>query len=351
MKTKPKDILYCGVRADVIKSAKPKLNEVNLHRFVMYSFKRWSIYYKKDICGNSPPWTNDPILLKYRFTNVCREHDKQTKALIYRVSLNPELSLEDKIVNTFLFRAWNNFETFDFFKLPQPAFKLYKPRAKEIARAKYTDFRKLFPKEFESRKWWSAAYNQGGTKYSWKFPDGEGFKRAPTEAAGAKFSDYEPAIPLRVFHIPLYLKQADICSKLMEAKTQDEAFNIIKTVRGFADFLAYQVFVDLTYIPEFQFSENEFTVAGPGCRRGIDRVFDDKDGMTYEECIFWMRDNWGGILETHPKYKTLWNRLQSKIPNSNVNVMSLENCFCEISKYIKAADNEGRPRQRYIGGN
>ena len=30
-----------------------------------------------------------------------------------------------------------------------------------------------------------------------------------------------------------------------------------------------------------------------------------------------------------------------------INVMSLENCFCEISKYLKAHYGTGRPRVKY----
>ena len=34
----------------------------------------------------------------------------------------------------------------------------------------------------------------------------------------------------------------------------------------------------------------------------------------------------------------------------HLNVMSLENCFCELSKYIRAVEGTGRPRNKYRGG-
>ena len=103
-------------------------------------------------------------------------------------------------------------------------------------------------------------------------------------------------------------------------------------MRGFADFLAYQVFVDLTYIEDFPFSENEFVIAGPGCKRGMDKLFIDRDDMTYEECLFWLRDRFDKLMS--------WLDRKGHWP---------ENCFCEFSKYMKALDGTGRPKVRYDG--
>lgn len=58
----------------------------------------------------------------------------------------------------------------------------------------------------------------------------------------------------------------------MNAQSQKEVYDIIQELPSFAYFLSYQVFVDLTYIKDFPFSENEFTIAGPGCKRGLSYV-------------------------------------------------------------------------------
>ena len=62
-------------------------------------------------------------------------------------------------------------------------------------------------------------------------------------------------------------------------------------------FLVYQVFVDMTYIPYYKFSENEFVLSGPGCDRGIHALCKDLDGLTEEEFMFWLRDNIERILK------------------------------------------------------
>lgn len=360
MRTKKADVPYCGVRKEVVDSAEPILNWENVYHFKKFVVDRYRIHKRKDLKGLPAPWTDNPVLREFKFTNVRREHDRQTRYLIKNIIKNDELTLEDKIINCFMFRCWNNWSTLDSFGFPYSAETLYSSDLKEFVRPIYKRLQAADP----GRLWWSNAYNQGGTKYAWKFPDGDGFGRAKSEAEGSRYTDYEPDIPLRPFHVGVWLGKNDIVNKLLNAHDQKECFEIIKSIKGFADFLAYQVFVDLTYIPEFPFSENEFTVAGPGCKRGLDLIFKDKDGMTYEECIFWLRDhinakdheclfdaselteyNYG-----HPIYAPV--QLFHDLPKCDriMNVMSIENCMCELSKYVKAVNGTGRPRNKYKGG-
>lgn len=364
MKTKKRDKPYCGVRKDVILSAEPTLDWDAVYHFKTFVIDRYRIHKKKDVKGLPAPWTSNPILKEYKFTNVRREHDRQTRYLIDNITNNDSLTLEDKIVNTFLFRSWNNWATLKDLGFPYLAQELYDPRLKEKVRPL---FHKL-QEEDPDRLWYNNAYNQGGTKHAWKFPAGDGYQRAYKESEAKKYKDWEPDIPLRPFHVGVWLGKQRIVEKLLDAKDQLDAFNIIKSVRGFADFLAYQVFVDLTYIEDFPFSENEFTIAGPGCKKGLDYIFKDKAGMTYEECIFWLRNH---INETHDGGYSLFEndeldtlalihddytiktynpeKLFSDLPkyDRRVNVMSLENCMCELSKYIRTVRNEGRPRNHY----
>lgn len=346
MKTKKKDVPYCGVDEYKIQNASPEIDTEAFCELVKMVKDRYRIHVRKDVLQRSKPWTKNPIMQQYKFTNVRREHDRQSRYLIDNISHNPDLTLEDKIVNSFLFRAWNNWDTVRDFGLPASAVELYDPAYKESVRPIY----KQLSEESPGRLWWSSAYNQGGTKSAWKFPAGDGYQRALAEAKAKKYSDWEPDIPLRPFHIAVWLKEKNIVEKLLNAKDQQECFEVIRSVRGFADFLAYQVFVDLTYIPEFPFSENEFTIAGPGCKRGLNILFKDRAGLTYEECLFWLRDSWDTLVGD---MGIKWNpdKLFMDLPEYDrcMNVMSLENCFCEFSKYMRAKTGAGRPRVKYKG--
>ena len=359
MKTKDRDVLYCGVRPEIVSRAMPELNWENVYNFKRFVLDRYRIHKKKDVRKIPAPWTKNPVLQEFKFTNVRREHDRQTRYLIENIVDNENLTLEDKIVNCFMFRCWNNWDTLKDFGFPYSAQELYKSSLKEKVRLTYKKLAKKDP----GRLWWSNAYNQGGTKAAWKFPDGDGYERAYKESEAKKYPDWEEDIALRPFHVGVWLGRNHIVKKLLAAKGQQECFEVIKSIKGFADFLAYQVFVDLTYIPEFPFSENEFVVAGPGCKRGLDLIFEDKGGMTYEECIFWLRDainsdpsifnapNLSKFNEGLPIY--IPDKLFSDLPkyDRRMNVMSIENCMCELSKYVKAVNGTGRPRNRYRGGN
>ena len=114
--------------------------------------------------------------------------------------------------------------------------------------------------------------------------------------------------------------------------------------------MAYQLLIDMTYCPECPISENEFTVAGPGCKAGLKLIFQKKDGMTPEECLFWLRNNWNILMNY---YNIEWNpdEIFPDIPVEDryMNVMSLENCCCELSKYHRAW-NGGFIIRKYNGG-
>lgn len=335
MQTKPKDRRYCGVSIEKVYESSPKLSYLTAAHLLEFITERYKIHIKKDILHQEAPWTDNPILQEYKFTNVRREHDRQTKYLINGIVNNNNLTLEDKICNICLFRTWNNWDTVKLLGGPWTAATIYdEDSIKQQARKLYFN-----TPDRLSRLWYSSAFIQGGTK------------QALREDRNHKI---ENIMALRPFHVGRQLKSLDLYTNLMNTNNQFEAFQCIKQVRGFSDFLAYQIFVDMTYIPEFPYSENEFVVAGPGCKRGLDKLFLDRDGMTYEECLFWLRDNIDKVFKkTQKKGLTEidWNPeiLFSDLPEEDryMNVMSLENCFCELSKYIRAIKGEGRPRNHY----
>lgn len=368
MRTKERDTLYCNVDQNKILNAEPTLDWNSVYHLRTFIIDRYNIHKRKDINEFPYPWTKNLILREYKFTNVRREHDRQTRYLLENITNNPDLTLEDKIVNSILFRCWNNWSTLRDFGFPYKAEEIYSPELKEQIRSIYSNLSQENPK----RLWFSNAYRHGGTICAWKFSEADREKRPfafgdDIKLGDDKYPDWEREMPLRPFHVGVWLgpTRQNIVQRLLQSKNQLEAFNILHSIYGMGEFVAYQVFVDLTYIPEFPFSENEFTVAGPGCKKGLDYIFKDRDGMTYEECIFWLRDmiNQEGyslfrcdeIFEEeqekhllHKKYEP--TSLFSDLPEEDrkMNVMSLENCMCELSKYMRVVRGEGRPRNTYV---
>lgn len=326
MKNKPADTLYCGVNKKRIKKAQPVLNERNLLYLYNFIKRRYVIHLRKDVLKKDPPWTTDQVLRDFRFTNIRREHDKESKWVTEHITSNPELSYEDKLLNVILFRLYNKHETAELISMP---FKF-----SETPDWNPEWYRSLFEAalvEDPKRVFFTAAFHTVGMKNTLKKVTGESYA------------------PMRILKFIKILINEGLVDDIKACTNQQEVYQTLTDYNGIGRFLAYQFYVDMTYIAEFPFSENEFTVAGPGCVMGLNYLFEDRDGMSYEECLFWLRDNLDRLFVEELGKDWDAKRVFWDLPEEDrcFNVMSLENCFCELSKYIRAKDGTGRPRKRY----
>lgn len=366
MKNKPADIPYCGVDKEKIDNASPVLNEEVLRYHHLYLTERHKIYKKKEIEKSPKPWTEDKVLRDYRFTNVRRELDKESRWLIENISENDKLTLEEKILNSILFRSYNKSTTSELINQPIKNLDNLDDETISLYRNIFNQKAKTDP----NYVFFTGAFMTGGLKKGNAFIDPpyvrsvatlitpKGNKELPyieardicNEHEDYDIMGWEKNIPTRMFRLIQKFVRCGGLDMIMNSDTQDDVYNALLTINGFSKFLGYQVFVDLTYIPEFKFSENEFSVSGPGCSAGLDMLFEDKDGMSYEECLFWVRNNiefvWDSYgLEYDPK--DLFDHLPEY--DRCLNIMMIENSFCETQKIVKSKRDTGRPRKKYIG--
>ena len=325
MRYKDADVPYCGVNLKKIRRAEPVLSEQHIFMLYQYIKERYKIHLRKDVEKLPKPWTTNEILLNYRFTNVRREHDTETKWVIENIAKNKNLSYDNKLMNCVLFRLYNKKETMELIGGPVDFenFRLDDHR----------DLLETYEEANPSESLFTSAFWTSGLKKAMKKYVGDG------------------DIPsVRTLFYAKYLYDNGIVDEVKKAKNQKEAFLALKNFCGIGEFLGYQMWVDMTYIKEFPFSENEFTVAGPGCKMGLDFLFVDKAGLSYEELLFWMRDN---IDEEFKRRGFKWNpkKLMVDLPENEryMNLMSLENCFCEFSKYCRTLEGTSKPRKRYPG--
>lgn len=388
MKDKTLDIPYCGVREEKIKFAQPKLNPVILGYSYEWMRERYEIHIKKDVLGLEAPWTDNKILRVVKFCNVRREHDRQSLNLINNIAKNDALGMADKMFNCVLFRMFN---LWDPIQAIGGAMTI-----KEFAKINLDATRERLQKfEADGGKVFTNAFNTGGLKQCLAFPelvvnhkeqrfggmmvnlickDGStqnmDYKKAKAIAEAEPdfytIEGWEPYMPMRVIRsLKAFVnKHPNYFHDLLRLDTPLEVYQrMYDDIEGLGPFLAYQIWVDFTYIPEYPFSENHFTVAGPGCRAGIDLLFLDKDGMTHEECIFWLRDNQDAVYgplgynrEEFWSAEEPWDR--------HLNIMAGENMFCELQKYTRCVeaiqqgkkprgkvgyDGEGRPKATTSG--
>src|SRR5215475_4256792 len=89
-------------------------------RYCAFLVERDAIY-KKKIAGEPWPWTEDPILQQYRFTEIYRERDKTS--LHYQRSVRNRYGEASCVLPaTALYRWFNRIETCDYF-FNQPDFE------------------------------------------------------------------------------------------------------------------------------------------------------------------------------------------------------------------------------------
>lgn len=339
MKTKDHDVLYCGVSREKIETTSPTFHEENLKHLSFWIQERYRIHYLKDVEKKPFPWTENTIFRNYRFTNVKRYHDRETLWLLKNITNDERFSLEEKIWNSILFRSWNKSRTLEI--LGAPYHKEEYLQGSEYFRPRVDKALKDYP----DYVWYTNAFNTGGLKQTWQYRDGKGYRDGYRKTSDAVTKpDHEKNMTLRAFFMMDWVTENYIVEKVMNSESQMECFEILQSVPGIGPFLAYQVFIDLSYIPEFKFSENEFTVAGPGCKRGISWVVENRNGLSHEEVIFWIRDHQEELFSID--FATLMKDLPEE--DRRLTVMDIENSFCEISKYLKAVYGKGRPKVKYV---
>src|SRR4051812_20144728 len=76
-----------------------------------FAAERQAIYERR-LAGAPAPWTDDPILRNYRFTNVYRASDRVSQYLIRHV-VGPAESVEDLVLRVLLFKFFNKIETWE----------------------------------------------------------------------------------------------------------------------------------------------------------------------------------------------------------------------------------------------
>lgn len=326
------DQLYCNVQERKIKLANPTLNENVIKEWFHHQRERTSIYHKKEILNLPPFWTNDEILKKYKFVNTKRTWDRETKWLLNNVIKNNHLTYENKLLNSFLFRVINKSSTLEKINAPFDFSNMNIDYINTIIREKTHSISLINP----DYVFFSAAYILGGPKVN--------FGRYLEAMEGRTETD----MILRMIKFVFY-NQEKIVKGVKSAANQLEVFNHLKSFPGIGKFLAYQIFIDFTYIVNFPFTEMNFVVAGPGCERGINWIFSNRDGMNSEECLFWFTINQHRIAEN---YKEKWDmdEIFHFLPKEErtYTLMDMENSgACEIDKRCRTKFSNKRPKQKY----
>ena len=262
--------------------------------------------------GAPMPWTQDPILARYKFTNVYRAADRVSQFLIRDVIYAGPQEPDELVFRVLLFKLFNRIETW-----------------------------KLLTEELGERPSWSgydfAAYDEVLTR---------------AMARGERIYSAAYIVPNPAFgrlrkhgnHLRLleHVMTSGLPGRLADAKGLREVYELLLALPGLGPFLAFQFAIDLAYSPVVDADEDEFVVAGPGCLDGLSKMFTDTDGLRPADLIAWIRDVSADEFDRLGlEFRDLWGR--------RPHLIDWQNVCCEVSKYTRVshpdvAGRSGRTR-------
>jgi len=264
-----------------------------------FAAERQAIFFRR-IEGAPFPWTTDPILKRYKFTNTYRASDRVSQYLIKNVIYKGDPTAREVFFRIILFKLFNRIGTW----------KLLEDKIGIISYEDYSFERydKILSKALTHRRVFSGAYIM---------PSGiSGFGYRKKHRNILKLIE-------KMMEDQVYLKIAEMSS-------MQKVFEVLRTYPMIGDFLAYQLATDINYGQITDFSEMEFVVPGPGARDGIRKCFLSMGGLNEVEIIRLMADKQEQEFKNFGlEFRSLWGR--------SLKLIDCQNLFCEVDKYARLA--------------
>lgn len=303
----------------------------------------WEIYFekaverqniwKKRVVDKLPkPWTEDEILGTYHFTNLDRRDDRVTLYYIDNVlgafkadyekangALEMEIICKYLLLNTFIYRLFVRTETWEVI-----GYLHHDTLDKDWEVAKHN----LRQRKAGGEPVFTDAYYVNDLKSANPNPETNGDKT-------------ENAICLIQFIIDNLDEIAEFTfNPENDMESCVEKFTMIP---GVGMFNAYEVALDLGTVKEFtgipfvEWTPDHWANVGPGCKRGIDYIFENKGNMDYLSIVYFVKSVYNHEIER------LGLELHLPEGRTEFDLRCWEGWFCEMSKYIAgyASSNGG----------
>src|SRR6266540_665865 len=281
----------------------PRPKVYNLYWY--YASERQAMFARR-IAGSAPPWTDDPILASYKFCNVFRAADRVSQYMIRDVCYHDEdCTPQDRTFQIVAFRTFSKIETWRSVR----AHLGRHPTLEDLGDGAVTNAL-------------DHARAANGGLYT------GAFILCATDAYGQGLKHLN--------HVELFRHMFlthDLGKRLLDAKSLREVYELLHAYPLMGDFMSYQTAIDLNYSALVNFSENEFTQAGPGALRGMKKAFEALGDYTPAEVVLWMvqrQDEEFSRLGL--PFNGLWGR--------PLHAIDCQGLFCELDKYCREAAPE-----------
>lgn len=281
------------------KKLKPKPSIV-YDTYWKFATERQNIFFNR-FKKAEPSWSDDIILNEYKFTNVYRASDRVSQYLIKNVIYKGSQEPKELLFRILLFKIFNKIDTWEFLLDQLKAitwesysFKKYDDLLTDLLKNKIPIY--------------SAAYIMASGKSAFNL-------------------DRKHQNHLKLIEMML---SDDLSTQLIQCRDMQGGYNLLKSYPSIGEFLAYQYITDINYSSLTNYSEQEFTKAGPGAKDGITKCFTDLRDYTFEDVIKMMNETQELEFERlELKFDTLWGR--------RLQMIDIQNIFCEVDKYSRVA--------------
>jgi len=287
----------------IFSSLSPAKTTVVFDSFWRFAKLRQDTFFAR-LDGTDSPWSHDPIINLYKFTNAYRASDRVSQYLIKEIIYNGEYDINDTFFRIILFKLFNKIETWQLLEREIGPIRWSTYR--------YNDYNKILSHAMESKSTiYSAAYIM---------------------ASGHKLFGVERKHQSHLKLLELMLSDS-VPEKISNCKSMRQGFELLLSYPLIGDFLAYQLVTDLNYSELTNFSEMEFTMPGPGARDGIRKCFSSLGGLSETDIIRQMADRQSYEFDRLDlDFKTLWGR--------PLQLIDIQNIFCEVDKYSRVKHPE-----------
>lgn len=195
-----------------------------------FAHARQQVFMKR-VAGASPPWTNDAVLAGHRFTNVYRASDRVSQYLIRKVIYEGSQEPEEIFFRVLLFKFFNRIDTWERL-------------SSELGHISWRDF----------------DYRRYAAVLDQVLGRGERIYSAAYIMPSPSFG--EPRKHRNHLRLLQSMMKDDAAQKIVDAKTLEDVFLLLRGYPSLGDFLAFQFTIDLNYSAALRFSEMDFVVAG-----------------------------------------------------------------------------------------
>jgi hypothetical protein len=267
-----------------------------------FAAERQAVFFRR-ARGEIRPWTDNPVLAIYKFTNAYRASDRVSQYLIRHVIYRGDLpkSPRELFFRILLFKLFNKIETWELLE-------------STVGPIIFEDYRFATYDGVLAR-----AMRAGHRIYS------AAYIMPPGSRAFGRSAKHQNHLLL------LERMMADgLAERLSQTRTMQEGFEKLRAYPTIGDFLAYQFITDINYSELTDFSEMDFVVPGPGARDGLHKCFVDPGGLNEPELIRLMVDLQEREFERLGlDFQSLWGR--------RLQLIDCQNLFCEVGKYARVA--------------